>query len=241
MRNASYLLSALVLAVALPAVPASGQGYEEIEVADGGTIRGRVYFESELPERRMIQPSRDNDTCGIRVPDQSFEVDRASKGLANVVLRVEGITRGKPFADAKPELAQIECRYQPRVMVVRPGSQVEIVNQDPILHNVHAYRGDDTVFNMAQPFQGQRSAQSMPEDGVVRVVCDVHDWMRAYILVLDNPYVAISGKDGSFEIDGVPPGTYKVTMWHELLGTHTKEVTVPPGGTGEVDFIIAPG
>jgi len=238
-RLARLVLLVLMLA-SVPAAVRAGD-YREMEVSDGGTVSGRVYFEDEMPEIERIRPSRDNDVCGIRIASEKFIVDRDSGGLAQVVVRIEGISQGKPFAAAEAELQQLECRYRPHVMVLRPGQQMTIVNDDPVLHNVHAYRGDDTVFNMAQPFQGQRTPQQIPEPGIVRVACDVHDWMAAWILVLDSPYFSITDEHGSFTITDLPPGEYEVTMWHELLGTHTKTVTVRPGEDSQVDFIIASG
>ena len=215
--------------------------YTETEIANSGTIRGRVYFEEELPERERIQPSRDNDVCGVRLTLEGFVVDRDSKGLANAVVRLEGVAAGKAFTDAKHTIDQLECRYEPHVKVVRPGEQILITNNDPVLHNVHAYRGDDTVFNMAQPFQGQQTPQSIAEEGLVRVACDVHDWMEAWVLVLNNPYVAVTDSGGGFEIGDVPPGTYTVTLWQERLGQVSRQITVEAGGETTTDFVVVAG
>ncbi len=216
---------------------ASGS-YQEVEVTNGGTLSGRVYFEGSFPEPERIRPSRDNDVCGLRIPGEGFVVDPETRGLKNAVVLIRGIERGKPFAASAQQIAQLECRYRPHVTVVRPGERMTIMNQDSLLHNVHAYRGDETVFNMAQPFRGQRTPQSLPEEGLVRIACDVHDWMEAWVLVLNNPYFAISDATGAFTLTDVPPGTYQLTLWHESLGTVSRKVTVEAGGSSELDFVV---
>lgn len=212
--------------------------YRETNVSGGGEVTGRIFFDSDYPPPETIRPDRDADTCGIRMPSETFVVDKEGKGLANVIVRLEGVTVGKPFADAEPKIDQIKCRYEPHVTVVRPGKPFNIFNQDPILHNVHAYRGDDTVFNLAQPFQGQATPQTLGDEGLIRVKCDVHSWMEAWVLVINNPYFAITDAQGSYNISEVPPGSYKVTMWHEALGEASKQVSVTSGQASEVDFSI---
>lgn len=238
MRPVPQVAAMLVSLAAAATAPLGAEGYQETSVADGGEVKGRVYFEADYPPPETTRPDRDADTCGLKLPVERFVVDESSKGLANVVVSIEGIGRGKAFATIKPQLDQLKCRYTPRVLVVRPGQEFQVTNQDPILHNIHAYSGDDTVFNLAQPFQGQASAQSVAEEGVVRVTCDVHSWMEAWLLVIDSPYFAVSDAQGNFSITDVPPGEYSVRMWHELLGSAEKSVTVTEGGSSEVDFSI---
>jgi plastocyanin len=192
--------------------------YEEYEVTDGGRIAGRVLFESDFPGAQTQKTTADVDVCGVRVPDEKFVVDPETKGLANVVVRLVGVEEGKPFAAAKSELAQLECRYTPHIAVVRAGEKLRIVNQDPILHNIHAYRGDNTVFNLAQPRQGQVTPKKMSDAGVVRVACDIHEWMEGWVIVVDKPYVAITDAQGQFELADVPPGDYTLTLWQRSPG-----------------------
>jgi plastocyanin len=218
---------------------AAAASYKESQVSNGGTVTGRVYFESDIPPAETIQPNRDADTCGVRLPKEQFVVDEASKGLAHAVVRIEGVTSGKPFASAEQKIEQLNCRYQPHVTVVRPGESFNIINQDPVLHNVHAHHGDDTAFNLAQPFQGQVSPQTLELEGVVRVACDVHNWMEAWILVIDSPYLAITDASGNFSISDVPPGTYTLSLWHEVLGSSEKQVTVSAGDESNIDFLIS--
>lgn len=212
--------------------------YQEIEVVDGGAVIGRVYFENDYPPVERATVNIDADTCGLRVESEQFVVDPDSKGLANALLMIEGVSAGKPLATADAEIRQVECRYAPHVSIMKVGEDLSIVNGDPVLHNVHAYRGKRSLFNLAQPREGQATTKAMPEEGVVRLKCDIHQWMSAYVIVVSHPYLTITDATGSFEIGDVPPGEYKITLWHEGLGSTTKTVVVEPGTDSTVDFVI---
>jgi hypothetical protein len=120
--------------------------------------------------------------------------------------------------------------YQPRVVVVQAGQTVEIKNSDATLHNVHTYKGTASLFNKAS-LQGLPPQKvKFPTTGdVVRFKCDVHPWMTGWVLVTDNPYFAVTRDDGAFNIANVPPGKYTLEIWHEKLGTETREITVEEG------------
>jgi hypothetical protein len=103
------------------------------------------------------------------------------------------------------------------------GMNVAILNSDPVLHNTHGFLIKSTVFNVAMPKQGMRVERPVRKPGIVRVECDAHGWMLAWIYAADNPYYAVTGKDGSFELRDVPPGQYTMVVWQE----HTGETEVP--------------
>ena len=113
--------------------------------------------------------------------------------------------------------------------------EFSIVNSDPILHNIHSYLNDETEFNIAQPVQNQINRHTFTTPGFIYTECDVHSWMQAHIVAVDNPYFAITDDTGSFLIDGVPPGTYTARIWHEFLGERTAEVTVSAGTDATLD------
>ena len=146
------------------------------------------------------------------------------------------------------------------MLTVAAGTPLDIVNSDPILHNVHAREntpeGAQTIFNVAQPLRGQRTAVnlSVKKPGIVVLSCEAgHPWMSAYVFVADHPYVAVTNDDGEFVIKGVPPGTYRIKMWHEGVRVAriieslqryeyedpyelTQEVTVTPAAETIVNF-----
>jgi plastocyanin len=160
------------------------------------------------------------------------------------------------------EIEQKDCAYGPHAMTLAAGDNLEIVNHDPILHNVNAKQitadGLRTIFNIAQPLKGQRTKLEAPLNtpGIVRLSCEAgHPWMSAYILVADHPFVATTDTTGSFVLSDVPAGTYPLRMWHEGVRLTrvipslqqyeyeapyelTQDVVVPPDGEAVVNFVL---
>jgi len=232
------------VAVFAPAnVSAGDSGYKVVAVDDGGSVSGVVRFGSRYPKRKKIRISKDNETCGTIKRSEKFLVSKENKGLQNVLVTIEGVKAGKaPHIAKSITLQQKGCTYVPHFQVAEVGADgvdLKLVNDDGIFHNVHTYLGDSTVFNVPQLGTQHEITQKLSGPGVVKVNCDVHDWMSADIVLLkDNPYYAVTNKNGEFLIDDIPPGTYTVKAWHEALGTMTKEVTVSDGEDSQLDFVI---
>lgn len=200
----------------------------------GGVITGRVTVD-DVPERMMVEVTADQAVCGDAVEDRAAVVD-ASGGVANVVI----IVAGAPWVEDPPNpiVNNKDCYFEPRVQVAKTGSIVSLQSDDNALHTTHAY--DDqaqTLFNVAIPFPGITVDRPLLRPGVVRVECDSHGWMRGWVRVSDDTGV-VSGPDGSFEITGVPPGTYELTIWHERFEGIPQSVTVTAGGTVEANFTV---
>jgi plastocyanin len=199
--------------------------------ARAGEVKGSIKFAGKAPDLKPLLVTRDQATCGKSVPDETIEA--ANGMLANVVVTVKG-------APAQPGLTQVvidqhKCQYHPHVQAAAAGSALQIINSDPLLHNIHGYLGQITAFNVAMPIKDQKVNKKLDKPGLVRVKCDVHNWMGAFIMVVDGP-AAVSGANGAFDIKDVPAGTYTVTAWHEKLGEKTAQVTVPASGSAAVDF-----
>lgn len=155
----------------------------------------------------------------------------ADGNLANAFVYVkEGVSGSHPAPSEPVVLDQVGCTYAPHVAGIQTGQKLVIRNSDPTLHNVHALPVNNAEFNQGQPFQNMELEKTFATAEVmVRFKCDVHPWMAAYMGVVDHPYFAVSGADGSFSIDGLAPGDYVVESWHETLGTRTQNVTVGDG------------
>jgi plastocyanin len=134
-------------------------------------------------------------------------------------------------------LAQKDTAFQPTLLIVPRGATVAFPNEDPFFHNVFSY-SKAKRFDLGRYPRGESKSVTFEEAGVVRVFCEVHKWMRAVVLVADNPYHAQVGGDGSFAIQGVPPGRYRVVVWHPDRREQTVEVTVPAGGTARLDVTL---
>jgi len=217
---------------------AASPAYEAVDVSGGGRVEGRVTFSGAKPKAEPRPITKDNATCG-HGPKPSEQVLLGAGGaLRNAVVTIEGIRRGKKPAAAPPVLDQKKCDYIPHVQAVVSGATLDILNSDDILHNVHGYLdGKETLFNLAMPLKGQKIQKQLTKPGLVSLQCDAgHTWMSAYIVVVENPYFAVTGADGRFALDDVPPGTYKLKAWHEKLGNLEQQVTVAPAATASAAF-----
>lgn len=230
------LLSGLI---GLLMVPSAGMAYQEGEVAKGGKLTGTVSFQGPIPEPYVIWVKKDEEVFGKTVPDERLLVSKQGK-VRNVVITVEGVQQGKRWPDLKSSLVNEKGRFVPHVQVARKGAKLEIVNTDPVLHNTHGFQDRRTVFNPALPTQGLKVQVPLRKAGVIEVMCDAHDWMNGWIVVLEHPYFSVTGEAGSYSIADVPPGTYTVTAWHEKLGKKQTQVTVKAGGNSEVNFVFSP-
>ena len=203
--------------------------YTEAPVTNGGSIVGKVTYDGTAPKPQTLTITQDPTTCGATRVEDSLIV--ASDGaVENVVVYLVDITAGKKMdLPSQPVLDQKGCHYTPHVQVIAKGSELQVKNSDPILHNVHSYLGTSTVLNLAMPKQGMVIPKKVTKAGGMTLKCDVHNYMRGAIFTADNPYVAITGKDGTFEIKDVPPGTYQIATFHEVASPKTGSVTIKGG------------
>jgi hypothetical protein len=127
--------------------------------------------------------------------------------------------------------------YHPHVLVAMVGQKIVVQNSDAFLHNVHALANDNVPFNFGQPNVAKNPIDPLKTPEAFRVKCDVHPWMSAYVVGVDNPFFATSGDDGSFAIPGkLPPGEYTLKAWHETLGTQEIPVKVEAGKPAVVEI-----
>jgi plastocyanin len=219
MRTTQIAVSVLAAVLAVPAL--------------AGDIKGVVSFSGAPPKLAPLPTTRDQTACGTSVADESVVV--AGGKLKNVVLTVKGAPAPAAGEPVRVVLDQTKCHYVPHVQAAAVGSPVDIINSDPILHNIHGYLAQATTFNLAMPLKNQKISKVLAKPGLINVKCDVHSWMHAYIVVTESPF-AVSGDDGAFTIKGVPAGTYTLSAWHEKLGEKSVQVTVPAAGAATADF-----
>jgi hypothetical protein len=222
------------------ATPAAGG--ERVDPATAGSVRGTVTLNGAAPKNEPIRMNAD-PVCvrEAKGPQQqeTFTVGSDGKTLGNVFVYVKDGLANYAFdpPTATVALDQRGCRYRPHVFGIRVNQPLEIINSDPTLHNIHALPKANQEFNTGQPIQGMKTSHTFTASEVmVPFKCDVHGWMNAYVGVLDHPFYAVTSDNGSFELKGVPPGTYTVEAWHERLGASSQSVTLGPSETKEVMF-----
>ena len=209
--------------------------YEAITVTNGGTISGKISFNGALPANPTLDITKDKEVCGTGIKADYYV--GSGGGLGNVVVAIEKIDKGKAYN--KKEIIAFDnkkCMFVPHVTTAVKGQKLGINNSDPVLHNTHLYHGAKlkTLYNIALPLQNKVIKKKIRKPGVVTVKCDAHEWMLSYVYVFKHPYSTVSAANGSFAIKDVPPGNYKVKIWHEKLGEVTKDVTVAAGGTAKL-------
>lgn len=238
--------------------------YRVTSVENGGTVRGRVRATCVPSECATDRVTKDEAVCGRRKPSPRL-LTGADNGVRNAVVWIDRISAGKKGRPSGiATLRQHNCEYSPHVLLLNPGDELEIVNEDPLLHNVHSYdmnAGLRSVFNIAQPVRGYHThVRGSDIEGITAMMttCDAgHPWMSAYIIRASSPYCAVTDADGNFTLGDVPPGTYTLKMWHEGIAarpskggpamppivegpyTDSREITVKPGETVTVGFDLS--
>ena len=233
-RLGSVFLSAALLALPVQSMAA----YQRGDVKDGGSISGTVKFTGTAPAAKQLDVSKDKDVCGKTAKtDPSLVVNNGN--IANAVITITDIQKGKKIEIQKVTLNQQGCEYHPHVLAFPAGSTVEVVNPDGILHNIHSYSKINSPFNMAQPKFKKNMDVKIDKPEVIQVKCDVHGWMEGWLVATDNPYFAVTDSSGSFKLTDVPAGTYNVEVWQEKLGKSSQKVTVKPKEDAKVNFELA--
>lgn len=209
---------AIATLVATPAVAQTGSISGIITTAAKGAAPVRVTIDQKI--------------CGDQLPDESIVVDAQGR-LANAVVMVTGVKRHYP---AEPLITNEKCRFTPRVHLIGPRATVKTTSRDPMLHTTNAQlESGRTLFNVALPIAGITITKAIAATGNVRLSCNTHPWMKGW-LVVTSEAAAISGGDGRFTIDNVPPGTYELRVWHEALKGAPQKVTVSAGKPTDVSF-----
>lgn len=245
-RIGLILVSSLWLAT-LGSDPSRGQGKGQSVGGlpnpgpNTGTIVGQVIYKGPPRKPRLISMTADPKCAQLHgnrpVTSDEFVVG-PNNGLQWVFVYVKQKPPGSYSPPSTPVvLDQKGCHYTPHVFGIMVGQPLEVLNSDPLLHNIHALPKKNRPFNLAQPVKGMKSQQrfTVPEV-MVPIKCDVHPWMASYCGVLDHPFFAVSDGQGKFTLKGLPPGTYTLEAWHERLGTLTQTVKVEAGKTATVTF-----
>jgi plastocyanin len=221
------MLGAALLVLAQAVLP----GPAPTEAAD---VRGQVVLNGPAPASSKVRITIDQYVCGTEKDAADLLVEPAG-GIQNAVVWIENPppgASGSPPVGA-PQMDQKGCVFTPRVVVVPAGGSVEFLNSDRLLHNLHSAPKANSPFNRTQP-KGRTIAVQFAKPEIVRLDCDLHSWMRGWIVVADHPYYAVTDANGAFAFAGVPPGRYTLKVWQERLGIGSRAVTVGSEGVVRV-------
>jgi plastocyanin len=195
------------------------------------TLKGNVRYAGARVEKKTVPVTIDQYLCG-KEKEAGDLVLSSTSGIRNVVVSLHGVPAGSkaPANGVPAKMDQKQCVFVPRVVVVPVGGTVEFLNSDRLLHNVRGSGKENPPFNRAQPHARTISIVfKSPE--ILRVDCDLHSWMRGWIVVAEHPFYAVTNEEGEFVFENVPPGKYKLQAWQETLGRASQEVTVAGEGT----------
>jgi len=226
---------------------AAAASYEVVEVTDGGTLMGKVTFSGDDPAPKVFSIAKDTDVCGSGTREVDY-VRVSNDALNDTIVYLDKVKSGKDFAadEANAALDQKGCAFNPFLQVMHNGKELEARNSDPVSHNIHTYeiigKAKKTVLNVSQPKQGSVITKqiSLKRGTHMKVECDQHDFMHGFVFVAKNPYYAMVAEDGSYSIDGIPPGKYVVKAWHGTLGEKKATVEIAAGGSASADFEYTP-
>lgn len=242
MTTRTFILGFLLIVIFQPAIKEESPAKEANDTVDLATLTGVVKFEGKFPNATIINMHADPQ-CSKQHNAPLFSqelVTDAKSGLQNAIVFVADGLGDRAFDQPSQPVVidQKGCMYQPRVLAMRANQTLEVMNDDPTSHNVHPVPANNREWNKAEPPGSRVEATFSREEIAIPVKCNIHPWMRGYIAVLKHPYFAVTGPDGSFDLRGLPPGTYLIEAWHEKLGTAKQKVTVGAGETKTLDFVF---
>ena len=205
-------------------------------LAQESGISGRVTLSSALPEPKTVSITSDRDACGSQVVVSVIEGENG--GLKNAVVRIVGMKDQSPADFPEPVMDQLGCLFEPRVVQVAPGQQLDVLNSDGTTHNVHTTSKANPGVNKTMPKFLTKIMLRFAEPEVIPVRCDVHAWMHGVIVVAEHRYYAVTLSDGSFTLPSLPDGVYTLEAWHPELGARETTFKVSGGVAAGVHIVF---
>ena len=202
------------------------------------SLSGKIVFEGQVPKPGKIQMTADPYCAQHNQNPYTETVKVSDGGLENAILYLSSGLEGNSFPTPSEPLLldQRDCQYIPHVFTIQVNQPMQVKNSDKTAHNVHAWPGKATPFNVGQPVQGMVfSAQFDQEEMPVAIRCDIHKWMNSYVGVFNHPFHTVSKAGGMYGMK-IPAGKYEVTAWHEEYGTQKAMVDVVDNGEAVLNF-----
>lgn len=232
-----HLASLTVLAIAAAgtagAVRLSGS-------APADTITGTVTYTGTLPKMKPIDMAKEPSCAAEHKSPVMTEsaVGGPNNSLADVVVYISAGDQGSAATHAAVRYDQRGCQYLPHVAVMEVNQELDIYNDDKTSHNIHPLAKVNPEWNKSQPPGAPPLKETFAKAEFIPVKCNIHPWMHGYFAVLNTSHATVSGENGEFSLQGLPPAKYTVTAWHERFGTQSQEVTVGAGAAPKVNFVF---
>jgi plastocyanin len=230
------LWSLLILAAAIPMPVPEPQ-------ESGATLSGNVKIKGEIPKPRKITSSSDPKCAAAHGGQGIFSEEVVADTAGNVqwafVYVKEGLGTEKFAVPKTPVVVQQKgCRFDPHVTGVMIGQDLTFRNLDPLMHIVHVQPKNNREFGFSQATVGEERAKQFTAKETIRLFCDVHTWMVAWIIVLDHPFYAVTDAAGKYKIKNLPPGKYTIETWHESYKAVTQEIEVKGKEAKTANFVL---
>lgn len=237
-------LAACAQAVMTTGLRTDGWAYEYKTVTEGAVVRGTVTFKGTVPEPKEFELRRSADPvfCGALSDGNGHRLLKEvnvgpSGGLKDVVVVVEGVQSGKQFTFTDAKVEANVCQFLPFVIVVSDKRELTVTNRDPVSHDIQGYAYDQAGVDIVLHRPSLRATGTTDIVNLVKgrkvftMQCGMHPFMQNWGYAIDNPYYAVTDQEGTFVIDDLPAGTYRIKAWHPVLGVQEQDVTVQPNGT----------
>lgn len=247
-RNGFWLIAGVFVALTTW-VSTETWAYKPGPVKEGATVQGTVTVSGTVPAPKVFEVNRfpDHEYCSKLADRQGTRLlrevtFRSDGGLRDVVIVVEGVTHGKPFTFRDAQIEVDLCRFLPFVTVVNDSREVTVFNRDPVPHDIQGMLvdqpGSEMVFyRPSLEVSGTTDLVQLPKgQRAFSIHCSLHPYMQSWGYAVDNPYYAVTDAKGSFSIEDLPPGTYRLTAWHPILGTHEQELIIAPNEVVSLDL-----
>jgi plastocyanin len=226
-----------------PAASTAAPAPQAAAPTGNGTLTGVVTLTGKVPVMADIAERKGDPVCAKKPMTYNDVIVDKKGDLKDVLVRLApGSIKGKFPTPADVMVEQQDCMYTPHTFGIQAGGTVDVKNADKTTHNVHTYKGQESQFNQGQP-PGTPDIK-LPEkgktydEGVITFKCDIHKWMQSFGVVTDHPYFTVTADDGTFKLDKLPAGKYKLEAWHSVFGSKTVDVEVVDGKPTAVPPIV---